>query len=778
MKSLVLSAVILLNPVVSVLAQTSLSGASVAPPEELIVQISMNGLPQNEGAQVVLREADSTLLFSSEGLRQLRVRLPVKPDRELDGVDYYRLTSIPGVTWTLDEATLGVALKVPAEAFDSSSYTGRETKRQSAVTPAWGVLFSYDVLGQRSSGTTQEAGSFGLGLSGPLGVGTTELLARKSRESSDTVRLNSVWTYDRPEHMATWRLGDSISRSGSGWGQSVRFAGLQYATNFATQPGMVLLPQQTVSGSAVIPSTVDVFINNSLVSRQSVPAGPFSISNIPIMAGPGQMQVVVRDQLGREQVVNSSFFGSSFLIRQGLNDFSFEAGALRNNFGVQSNDYGQHFAAATFRRGFTSWFTGEVHGEWGQHGEHAEGVSTALPLAKFGVINTTMAHSSSERGAGSLFGIGFLQQAGNTGFALNVQKASQSFWQLGLDSDQSMPELVANASMGISLGRVVSLGLGYFRQDYRETDRSPVRLATTGLTFQLPHAVFAGFNASRSLAGDKNIAAGLFVSVPMGHQGSSSVSVQRNTTSAGSTLTGVASLQQSLPVGQGLGYQLQVQQDGNLLAGGTYQSNYGAYSAQVVSQQGQVAGQLSTQGSVLVVGGRVFASRSTNDSYALVHVPGFSNVRVYNGNQLVGLTDNKGYAIVPRLMAYQPNTLSIDEQDLPLDAQVGQLQQVATPWYRSGVMVEFSVTRKLSAEMRIVDANGSPIPAGATAQVQSNDEIFTVADNGRLYLTGLSSQNHMLVEADGQRCQLDFEFKSSADPLQDLGTLTCRGVAP
>ena len=80
--------------------------------------------------------------------------------------------------------------------------------------------------------------------------------------------------------------------------------------------------------------------------------------------------------------------------------------------------------------------------------------------------------------------------------------------------------------------------------------------------------------------------------------------------------------------------------------------------------------------------------------------------------------------------------------------------------------------------MRILDAQGSPIPAGATAQLQPNDEIFTVADNGRLYLTGLSSQNHVLVEADGERCQLDFEFKSSADPLQDLGTLTCRGVAP
>ena len=759
-------------------AQTAEPEVSDDRPEELIVQISVNGIQKRDDAQVILREKNNTLMFSAEGLRSLRVRLPDTADLVAEGTNYYRLTSISGITWKLDESTLDLALAIPADAFDASSYEGQKAERNSATTPTWGGLLNYDLLAQHSGGQTQEAGTFGLGVSGPLGVGNADFLVRRADNVQSSLRLNSTWTYDRPEHIATLTLGDSISRAGSGWGQSVRFGGIQYATNFATQPGMVLLPQQTISGSAVVPSTVDVFINNSLVSRQPVPAGPFSIKNIPIMAGPGQMQVIVRDPLGREQIMTTSFFGSSYLIRAGLNDYSFEAGALRNNFGTQSNDYGDHFATGTWRRGFTPWLTGEAHGEFAQGGNHVLGVSVALPLAKYGVMNATAATSSSERGRGALAGIGFVQQAGATGISVNVQRTNAAYWQLGQTPDRTAPKWVANASMGISLTHGASLGVGYFRQDYREANQPNVRLATAGLTFQLPRSIFAGLNASQSLTGEKDLTAGLFISIPMGPQGSGSISAQRSSTAYGSTVTGVASIQRSLPVGQGLGYQLQVQQDGNLQASGSYQNNVGTYSAQISSQQGEVAGQLSVQGSVLTAGGRVFASRSNNDSFALIHVPGFAKVRVYNSNQLAGLTDSQGYAIVPRLLAYQPNKLRIEEQDLPLDAQVSQLEQVAVPWYRSGVKVVFPVTRHLSAEMHVIDDQGQPILAGATARIEGSAEEFVVAENGRLYLSGITEHNRVIIQADERRCLLEFSFKPSADPLQDLGTLTCKGVTP
>ena len=768
--------VVLVTLPVSVIAQTTKTDQPTEPLEELILQISVNELAPLQDAQVALREKDNTILLSSEGLSVLRIRKPASPDQVFDGNDYYRLTSIPGVTWKLDEATLSMALNVPAEAFEASSYITRDTQKNDAVRPAWSASLNYDLLAQHSGGVTQEAGSLATGISGPYGVVTTDWVARKYTQGTEVVRLNSTWTYDLPSRISTLKVGDIISRSGAGWGQSVRFGGIQYATNFATQPGMVLLPQQSISGSAVVPSTVDVFINNSLVSRQPVPAGPFSISNIPIMAGPGQMQVIVRDQLGREQVMTSSFFGSSFLIRPGLNDYSFELGALRNGFGSEGNGYGDRFAEGTWRRGVAPWLTTELHGEFSQQGDYAVGVGTALPLSQHGTINTTLASSSSERGKGLLLGVDLSQDLKIFSISLSARRTSESFWQIGFNSQDFLPKLVASASAGISLFNSTSLGLGYFHQDYWKAEQDALRLATVSLSFQLPLSIYAGLNASQSLTGDKSLSAGMFISIPLGSQAGASVSVQR---SSGSELTGNASFQKSLPIGQGLGYQLQAQHNGNLSASGSYQNNVGTYTAQVVKQQNEYSEQVSMRGSLLAVGGRILASRAANDtSYALVRMPGFANVRVYNGNQLVGRTDSKGFAIIPGLLPYQPNSLSIEEQDLPLDAQVSQLKKIATPWFRSAVVVEFPVTRFLSAEMRVVDSTGKPIPAGATARLTTTNEEFTFADNGRLYLSGISTQNKVLIEADELRCVLEFSFSPSSDPLQDLGTLICKGDTP
>ena len=115
-----------------------------------------------------------------------------------------------------------------------------------------------------------------------------------------------------------------------------------------------------------MPSTVDVYVNNALVSRQSVPPGPFSITNIPIVSGTGEAQLVVRDLLGREQVITQPFYGAATLLKEGLADYSYELGAQRQNFGQTSSDYAKALASATYRKGVTESFTAELHGEAAQ----------------------------------------------------------------------------------------------------------------------------------------------------------------------------------------------------------------------------------------------------------------------------------------------------------------------------------------------------------------------------------------------------------------------------
>ena len=72
-----------------------------------------------------------------------------------------------------------------------------------------------------------------------------------------------------------------------------------------------------------------------------MPAGPFQISNIPMVNGAGTARIVVRDASGRESITTAPFYASTSLLRPGALDFSAEAGFAQLNYGTLSSDYSE-----------------------------------------------------------------------------------------------------------------------------------------------------------------------------------------------------------------------------------------------------------------------------------------------------------------------------------------------------------------------------------------------------------------------------------------------------
>ena len=140
------------------------------------------------------------------------------------------------------------------------------------------------------------------------------MVARVESGRRSLARLDTTWTRDFPDQLATLRLGDSISTPGA-WGRAVRFGGVQYGTNFSTQPSLVTTPLLAAQGEALVPSTVDVFVNGRQVASAAVPPGPFAIDNVPALTGSGQLQVVVTDVLGRQQVLSQPYYSGMALLR-------------------------------------------------------------------------------------------------------------------------------------------------------------------------------------------------------------------------------------------------------------------------------------------------------------------------------------------------------------------------------------------------------------------------------------------------------------------------------
>lgn len=160
-------------------------------------------------------------------------------------------------------------------------------------------------LNQNYTSAFTEAGLFS-----PYGVGISGFLINNHnlfQQYNDSHRLDTTWILDQPERISSWRFGDSIS-SGLLWNGAVRFAGIQYATNFATQPSLVTMPQPMIQGEANLPSSIDVLINGISTQHQSVNKGFYQLTQIPVVSGQGTIQTVTTDMFGRQQINTFNYY--------------------------------------------------------------------------------------------------------------------------------------------------------------------------------------------------------------------------------------------------------------------------------------------------------------------------------------------------------------------------------------------------------------------------------------------------------------------------------------
>ena len=631
-----------------------------------------------------------------------------------------------------------------------------------------GGFLNYDVSGQVARRDTSLGGAIEAGVFTRLGVGVSSFVGGWSNGGARLTRLNSNWTIDDAARMRSLRLGDGISRGGVG-GVPFRFGGIQLARNFAVQPGFVTIPLPSLRGSAALPSVVDVYVNDALRGSRDVPPGPFEITDVPIVTGNGEVQLVVRDLLGREMLYSQSYYAAQALLRKGLHDYSYEAGFLRRSFGSHSNDYGALIVSGTHRYGFSDRLTGGIHSE-ATAGVQAGGIAAGIVLPDIGHAEASLAASRSGRGTGAQAGLSLERQTRGLSLGLRAEISSKDYTSVGRNRDRRPPASTVQFFAGLPL-RFGSLGLSYLRRDNRgEPDAEYASLSSSFRVRGLGSLHLAG---RKSFTGDKGLSAALTWTIPVGPQASASAGASLNRGQR--TLN--SAFQRHLPVGEGIGYRIATSLgtvdriDGRLSA----QTGFGTHEAHLNWVDGQAGVRLSSAGGLGLVAGDAFAARRLDQSFATVKVGDYANVRVYADNQLVGRTGRNGKLVVPMLRPFDRNALRIDLADLPWDAELAGEERIIRPYGRHGVAVDFGVKAARAAIITILLDDGSPLPAGATVRLEEAE--FVSASGGEVYLTGLRAENSAVASWSAGSCRLRFGFEPGDDPQPRLGPVQCRKIA-
>lgn len=750
---------------------TAPAGGGMQPqPDLLWLETSLNRQAQRITV-LALRDGDNLLLTAAD-LKRWRLRLPAQPGIEMQGEQWHRLDAL-GIGFAVDPRRLQMELTAPAALFENAALEVPKRQPPVPVASPLGGFLNYDVSISEADGRVSSAGLFELGAFNAWGSFNSSALWRSLDAAAGRrlLRLDTAFRRDDPARMRTLVVGDTINSS-TGWSGAVRFAGLQWRRDFSTQPEFLTLPLVGLSGEAALPSVLEVYVNEALQLRENIAPGPFSIGDIPVVGGQGEVRMVVRDALGREQVISEAFYAAQQLLRRGLHDWSWEVGSIREDYGLASFEYGRNLVSSTHRYGFTDRMTGEAHVQWlGEQWMSGAGAIWQLPGG--GLLQTAAAFSDSEQGRGRMYSVGVNRQGRRVSAGFETQHASAGFLRLGMRPDQPLPARQQRAYASTRVWGGGALSLAWTEQDYERREdvaflslrfsRNLGRIGFFSLSaLHYPESADTALSASLSIALDR-----------LG--GQASVNGHRQ----GGHSRGSVQLQRSLPAGDGWGYQLRMGLGGQAVqqAGVAWQNAYGLWQVEGADGSSGFASRFGLAGGVGRLDGTTFLSRSIRDGFALVRVPGFAGVRVYADNQVVGSTDAEGELVVPHLRAYQRNRLRIEQADLPLGIGVQAVEREVVPFRRSGLRVDFPAARSRDAFFRVVLESGEPLPVGSTLEWPTG-RFWPVGYRGEAYVTGLEALSTLRARHNGAHCAFELTVPDSREPLLDLGTVICREVPP
>ena len=738
--------------------------------KESLLTVRVNGVLISESEPVL--ELEPGRLFVPAGLFSMaRLRLLAERPTHVAAMDldYYPLDAIRGVHYEIDESMQAIDITVPASAFTHTTLDGLGNVKTLATRPDPGLFLNQDFQLLHNGSQELLSGLVEGGFFSRLGVLTTQYAGPDLLHSFVPRRLNTQFFRDFPESMTTLTIGDSFSAY-SPWARTVAYAGVRYASKFATQPSFISTPLPGIAGQASQPSTVDVYVDNVKRLSQPVAAGPFAIQNVPVISGQGEIRMVVTDVLGRQQVITESYIRSSQLLRAGVNDFTYESGTVRLNYGIKSNQYRSFFADASYRRGISDTLTLEGRIET-QLGTETAGLGAIYALRDVGIFSGGVAGSMEGGHPGELLYAGYSRAQRSFGFATQMQMASANFRQLGLLDDQRATRFLLQAQVSKSLGRLASVAAGYLRRDGRT--ESNVQALTASLNLRL-HRAFLTVGGTYSLLSPRPYGLSVALIVPLGER---TIGMATGDSSPTARTAGVE-VSRSIPLGPGYGYRVRstnLDQQKNEAAF-YYQNNAGSYGVEASEGDGGMSVRLLERGSFVLLHRHLMVSRWLNDSFGVVEVPNAKGIPVYVNNQVMAKTDRWGFALLPWLAAYNRNLVRLDDAALPVDVNVDLEERMVVPMARSAAFLRYQPASVGGATLILTAPGGQPVPQGAMVTVNAGTAAYEVELRGEVFVIDIDYPALLHVAWASGKCEARIARPPADTPVPRIGPLACKEV--
>jgi len=716
-----------------------------------------------EGLWACRVEGDALWIARSD-LKKLGLQAPDTPN------EWVELSALSGLQVRIDPLTQEAIVTATAEALDNQQHLVSEAPMQQhsypQAQPISGLTLAYSLYANDSAGQRQASALSTLTASGALpGIlssSFSSLAGENSAEQSAHTRLESRWQWDNPQSLTSLALGDSVT-TGTSWSRQVRFGGLHLARNFQLNPQLNTAPRAQYSDSAVLPSTVDLYIDGLKQSSQRVTPGSYLLDTLPTFTGSGQAQVVVTDINGQRRTVLLDLYGAPGMLAQGLSSGSLDLGWMRENYALHSDDYAARpMMDAGWRYGVSNNLTLALHTEQQRRMQNAGTGVDWLVSPHVGIVSQHVVFSNSPYGNGVKWGLGWQWNGNGTGISASQVRADSAFADNARMSGTFPARRSDTLWVSRSFGHAGTLGAGWVQQNIQSSRQ---RYLNASWSATLPSQISATLSYTRSLTASSHTVQ-LVLTIPFSRHDTVSAQANRDTQRLDyrhqpDDQTGGWSWQ----MGQGFGRSAERYADiGHL-------DHFGEWHVGV--EQGDTfRNQYATgEGSLTLLDGTVHALRYSEQGLALVSTRGVGHIPVLLENRPAGETDEEGYLLLTDLPRYHNNKVTIDPLALPPDVMTPVTDIYARPATATAVKVDFDVHRAVTIQARLVNDQHQPLPMGSV--VSSSRGATIVGRDGFIWLEDPPLQGELVVRTAESECRVNLPVLQTKASMHNIGEQVC-----
>lgn len=330
--------------------------AGVVLAQERLVELSIAG--SSDRQFVVLYEEGQKLYIDVEDLASFGV-----DTRTVD------LTVVPDCRFCFDLSQLGelersagdTRINVRLNSYGStliSSVTAaarRSSPLQAAASP--GMFVNYAVTGYESESTQA---IFGALLESGISAGRHGVLRYGHLLSSDDEdrRYYTRYEFDLDGLRSQVVLGDVATRPGR-LSSSTRLAGISLRRNYLMAPEVLSEVTGHYSPLDSSLTSFDVYRLGSF-TRGAIGGSEYFVDDVYVSAGSNSIKVLLRDQLGREQLIERALVDARGVLARGVLDYAIDAGYRYDPLARKYRDVPA--IAGRVRYGLTDTATGDYYG--------------------------------------------------------------------------------------------------------------------------------------------------------------------------------------------------------------------------------------------------------------------------------------------------------------------------------------------------------------------------------------------------------------------------------